>query len=516
VFTPGYFRDAADRVFAPRESAVLMAAASGAPIYSPFSTFIGTGIVGGRMPTYIEMGRQAAKAVNALLDGTAPAAVGLPTRIPAEVQIDWRQARRWGVDPNNIPSGAILHFKEPSFWEAHRDAVIITAAVLLLQAGLITALLIERQSRRRTAMALEASQKQMNLAARAARLSTWAWDVGRIENGAAESLRQHAAPQNDQPMAFEHVLETTYPADRADLERAVGKALATGEELDIEYRVLRPDGDVRWVAARGRVEKGNASRLLGVALDVTERKVANLQAAQDRAALRHMTRVSIAGQLSAAIAHQINQPLAAILGNAEAAQKMLASKMVDLADLREICDDIVTEEHRAAEVIRRLSALYKRGDMKVAPLDLNELIRETLELLRTELLIRHVAPLTDLAPALPVVDGGHVQLQQVLLNLILNAADAMNGNVEERKLTIRTEATGAVVRFYVVDNGCGIAADDLKNVFDAFWTTKAAGMGMGLAICKSIIAAHHGSITATNNVEGGAAFCVSLPSGKPA
>jgi len=307
-----------------------------------------------------------------------------------------------------------------------------------------------------------------------------------------------------------------YPADRADLERAVGKALATGEELDIEYRVLGPDGDVRWVAARGRVEMGNARRLLGVALDVTERKVANLQAAQDRAALRHMTRVSIAGQLSAAIAHQINQPLAAILGNAEAAQKMLASKMVDLADLREICDDIVTEEHRAAEVIRRLSALYKRGDMKVAPLDLNELIRETLELLRTELLIRHVAPLTDLAPALPVVDGGHVQLQQVLLNLILNAADAMNGNVEERKLTIRTEATGAVVRFYVVDNGCGIAADDLKNVFDAFWTTKAAGMGMGLAICKSIIAAHHGSITATNNVEGGAAFCVSLPSGKPA
>ena len=151
-------------------------------------------------------------------------------------------------------------------------------------------------------------------------------------------------------------------------------------------------------------EKGNGEHVLGVAVDITEHKLAELRAVEDRAALRHMTRVSMLGQLSASIAHQLNQPLAAILGNAEAARKMLSRDGVDLAELREICDDIVTEDNRAAEVIRRLGALYKRGDMKMEPLDLNELIRETLDLLRAELLTRNVVPRTDLAPG--TVDGG--------------------------------------------------------------------------------------------------------------
>ena len=138
-----------------------------------------------------------------------------------------------------------------------------------------------------------------------------------------------------------------------------------------------------------------------MALDITERKAAELQAEKDRAALTHLTRVSMMGQLSASIAHQLNQPLAAILGNAEAARKMLARERLDLVELKEICDDIVTEDNRAAEVIRRLGALYKRGEMKFAPLDLNELVRETLELVRTELMTRHVMPVPISRP-LPV------------------------------------------------------------------------------------------------------------------
>ena len=251
-------------------------------------------------------------------------------------------------------------------------------------------------------------------------------------------------------------------------------------------------------------------------MDITERKLAELRAVEDRAALRHMTRVSMLGQLSASIAHQLNQPLAAILGNAEAARKMLSRDGVDLAELREICDDIVTEDNRAAEVIRRLGALYKRGDMKMEPLELNELIDETLELLRAELLTRNIVPRTELAPGVLMVDGGRVQLQQVLLNLILNAADAMNGiDAEARIVTIRSEADGTDVRLTVVDNGAGIAPEDLKHVFDAFWSTKPGGMGIGLAICQSIVAAHHGRITAANNLDGGATFCVSLPARHP-
>ena len=194
---------------------------------------------------------------------------------------------------------------------------------------------------------------------------------------------------------------------------------------------------------------------------------------------------------------------------------MLAKERVDVAELRAICDDIVADDNRAAEVIRHLRALYGRGDMKLEPLDLNELIRETLDLLRAELLIRHVTPRADLAPALPTIEGGRVQLQQVVLNLVLNAADAMTGiDVEKRSLALRTKATGAEVRLCVADNGHGIPERDMKTVFDPFYSTKAGGMGMGLAICQSIVAAHRGTVTATNNTEGGATFCVSLPVGE--
>ena len=201
-----------------------------------------------------------------------------------------------------------------------------------------------------------------------------------------------------------------------------------GQRRGDERRIPREgaDGQTQWLAARGRSAQGGSPQLLGVALDITPRKLAEAQAEEDRAALRHMTRVSLLGQLSASIAHQLNQPLAAILSNAEAAQKMLQRDPVDLAELREICDDIVAEDHRAAEVIRRLGALFKRGSPKLVPLDVNELVRDTLDLIRTNLLTRHVTVSIELGAELPSVDGDRVQLQQLLLNLIVNAADAMD------------------------------------------------------------------------------------------
>jgi len=225
-----------------------------------------------------------------------------------------------------------------------------------------------------------------------------------------------------------------------------------------------------------------------------------------------MTRVSLLGQLSASIAHQLNQPLMSILSNAEAAQKMLQRDPVDLPELREICDDIVAEDHRAAEVIRRLGALFKRHEPRLVPLDVNELVRDTLDLTRTSLLTRHVALVTHLAPALPQIEGDRVQLQQLLLNLIVNAADAMNATPEPlRQVMVSTEISGAQVRVSVADRGPGVAADELEHVFDPFWTTKADGMGIGLAICRSIAVANHGSLSVANAAEGGAVFSALLP-----
>ena len=516
VFTPGYFVDGEGQVSTPRQSVERIAAASSVPVYGTFDTQLGTGIVGGYMSPYEDQAKQAAGIVSRLLNGALPSEIspGLATRVP---MVDWRQVRRWGINERLLPPETIVRLREPTIWDRYWREVSVGVAVVLLQAFLITALLFERRSRRRTADALEESEKQMNLAASAARLSLWIWDTARKKVGATARSRHCNDAANDKPKAFSEVIDSAHPADREILQRAVTKALSTGEELDVEYRVVDADGGVRWVAARGRAEKSDSQRLLGVALDVTERKAAELRAAQDRTALRHMTRVSMIGQLSAAIAHQLNQPLAAILGNAEAAQKMLGRQQVDLAELREICNDIVSEDHRASEVIRRLSDLYRRGDMKIEPVDVNALINETLDLLRTELLIRQVIPVTDLSRNLPMIEGGRVQLQQVLLNLVLNAADAMNGiKAVERRLAIRTELHDRGLRLCVVDNGSGIAADDVKNVFAPFWSTKPGGMGMGLAICQSIVAAHRGTITAANNAQGGATFCIGLPVTEPA
>ena len=367
--------------------------------------------------------------------------------------------------------------------------------MIALQTGLIAALLVERRRRRQTRSALEQSERRMSLATHAAGLSIWTWDEERGGAGAA--------------------LEAVHPNDRAELDKAMRDALRTNDALNVEYRVARADGEVRWLAAYGHAEDGSRTRLLGVARDVTEHKLSQLQAERDRTAIRHLGRVSMLGQLSASIAHQLNQPLAAILGNAEAARTVLGREPVDLVELREICDDIVTEDNRAAEVIRRLRALYQRGELELATLDLNALVGEVLELARTDLLLRHVTPLVTLAPDLPSVSGDRVQLQQVLLNLIVNAADAMSAMPEsERVLDIRTDGTKQV-RIAIRDRGPGIDDADLRSIFDPFFSTKPSGMGVGLAICRSIMDAHGGSVSAANLPAGGAEFQMSLPASEP-
>lgn len=513
VYTPGYFSDGDGRYFSPRESAQLMAEVAAAPVYGPFSTFIGTGVVGGVMPSYSAMAQQGADIVNEVLEGVPPASITLPSQTPAVMQIDWRQARRWGIEEELLPPDTIVHFKQPTFWETYRNSALIALAVILLQTGLILALLYERRLQRRTAAELEASEQRALLAARTARLSDWVWNVGgERTNGDVASEVPHT-PLSQEPAAVDlaRVLESAHPADRERLARAVAEAVADDDELNIEYRLMQGE-QVSWFAARGRLAPGNRQRLRGVATDITQRKVAELQAEQDRAALGHMTRVSLLGQLSASIAHQLNQPLAAILGNAEAAQKMLQRDNVDLEELREICNDIVTEDNRAAQVIRRLGALYRRDERELRPVDINELIHETLELLHSDLVTRHVTVATDFAAALAPVEGERVQLQQVFMNLIVNAADALATVPEpDRALTVRTQMNGDNVQIDVVDAGLGIAGDALDRIFDMFWTSKTGGMGIGLAICRTIVAAHGGTLTAANNPAKGATFRVNLP-----
>jgi signal transduction histidine kinase len=514
VYTPGYFRDGNGQQFEPRETVRLIAAAAPVPVYGPLATFVGTGIVGGRVVSYETMGRIGAETVLAILDGNAPSSLKPPATLPTRLEVDWRQLRRWNVSDGAVPGDALVQFRRLPLWEAHREQVIVGTMVMLLQAGLIVALLIERRRRQRAATTLARSEEHMRLAAKAAGLSTWVLE----DDSAAGSDRSRrpvpdpAGPADATVTDFGDSLTRIAPQDRAAVTAALNEARDTGGEFEVEYRIEQPDGTWRWQSARGRADQSQPRRLLGVATDVTQRKRAEIQAEEDRAALHHMTRVSLLGQLSASIAHQLNQPLASILGNAEAAQKMLERTPVDVAELREICADIVSQDHHAAQVIRRLTVLFRRGEPLFEPLDVNDLVRDTIELTRSMLKMRHVAVVTQLVPALPQVSGDRVQLQQLLLNLVVNACDAMAESPDDRRvLTIGTAADDAIVHVCVTDCGAGVPPEEMARVFEPFWSTKPRGMGMGLAVCRSIAEAHRGNLTVSNAADGGAEFCVRLP-----
>ena len=243
------------------------------------------------------------------------------------------------------------------------------------------------------------------------------------------------------------------------------------------------------------------------------RRRAEAEVQERRKEVTHLTRVAILGELSGALAHELNQPLTAILSNAQAAQRLLAETPVDLDEVREILSDISNDDKRAGDVINRLRVLMKKGEAKLLPLNLNDLANDVLELAHSELVERNVALATRLAPGLPDIRGDRVQLQQVLLNLIMNACEAMSDtDSRDRSLAVSTARDGdSNLRLTVADRGPGISSDLVDRIFEPFVTTKAQGLGLGLSICRSIVAAHGGKLWVVNNPDRGASFLVSLP-----
>jgi len=247
--------------------------------------------------------------------------------------------------------------------------------------------------------------------------------------------------------------------------------------------------------------------VLVVVRDITERRRAEAELQTQRTELAHLSRVALLGELSAAFAHELNQPLAAIMSNARAGQRLIARKPPDVAEVRAILEDIVADDRRAGEVIRRMLALLKRGELQLQPLDVNEVVGEVLQLLHSELVRREVLVHTLLAPALPRVLGDRIQIQQVLMNLLFNACEAMADQAREgRSVSVATSGTLGAVRISVADQGTGIPEGNEERVFEPFFTSKRHGLGLGLAICRTIVSAHGGRLWAVNNTERGATF----------
>jgi PAS domain S-box-containing protein len=287
------------------------------------------------------------------------------------------------------------------------------------------------------------------------------------------------------------------------------RAMGAGRELF----ACRKDGSEFAVeAALSPMSTDDGVFVLASVIDISERRRLEQATARQRDELAHLSRVAMLGELSGSLAHELNQPLTAILSNAQAAQRFLAQSPPRVDQIDEILSDIVKSDHRARAVIQRLRAMLRKEESQHQALDLNDMVEESLRLMRSDLLNRGVTLSAELAPALPAVSGDRNQLQQVLLNFLMNACDAMDAQSTERRLRVITGSNApGHVEIAVSDRGTGIPPAELERIFEPFVTNKAKGMGLGLAICRSIVAAHGGRLWATNNAHGGATLHCELP-----
>jgi PAS domain S-box-containing protein len=361
---------------------------------------------------------------------------------------------------------------------------------------------------------LRRSEAYLSEAQRLSHTGSWAGipATGEHTYWSEEAFRVLGFDSAGGPPRFEELQRCFHPDDRARTTEHFKTAIREKVDWDVSYRIVHPGGEIREIQSIGHPvfgPSGDVAEFVGTVMDVTERR----RAEEDRQALAHANRITTMGQLTASIAHEVNQPIAAVVTNAQAALRWLNMRPPDPEEVRQALGRIVKEGRRAGDVIGRIRALVTKAPPRKDRLDINDTIREVIALTRSELRRTGTSLQTQLADGLPLVSGDRIQLQQVMLNLILNAVDAMSGSDGgSRELLISTEADeGNGVRVAVRDWGPGLKPESLDRLFDAFYTTKPDGMGMGLSICRSIIEAHGGRVWATTNVPRGAVLQFTLP-----
>ena len=338
--------------------------------------------------------------------------------------------------------------------------------------------------------------------------------TGRITYWSEETFRVLGFDPADGLPPFEAFVRRIHPDDQAGFRERYEAAAREKADYEASFRIVHPDGEVREIQSIGHTAlgpSGDVVEFVGTVMDVTERR----RAEEERQALAHAHRVTTMGQLTASIAHEVNQPIAAVLTNAEAALRWLDREPPEMEEARQGIGRIIGNGRRAGQVIDGIRALVRKAEPRQDRLDVNHTILDVIGMTRTEMARNGVALRTRLAADLPAVEGDRVQLQQVMLNLILNAVEAMSGVSEgARELSIGTGEDGeSDVRVAVEDSGPGLTRESFERLFDAFYTTKPGGMGLGLSICRSIIEAHRGRMWATPSTPRGVIFQFTLPRG---
>ncbi|MGC1450717.1 MAG: PAS domain S-box protein [Candidatus Sulfotelmatobacter sp.] len=350
---------------------------------------------------------------------------------------------------------------------------------------------------------------------RLARVGSFSWRVATSEITWSEQLDLIFEFDVDTPQTVERVFSRVHPDDIQLFREMADRARRDGSDIDYEHRLLMPNHSVKYVnmVAHATRDRDGQLEYIGAVQDVTQRRLSEDALSKARSELAHVARISSLGVLTASIAHEVNQPLSGIITNAGTCLRMLAAEPPNVDGARETARRTIRDGNRASEVITRLRALYGKKDPMIELVDLNEATREVLALSLSDLQRNRVLVQQELANGLPLVAGNRVQLQQVILNLLRNASDAMNAvDDRPRQLLIRTEGNeDDHVRLMVRDAGVGFASQAADRLFDSFYTTKNDGMGIGLSVSRSIIESHHGRLWATLNTGPGATFSFSIP-----
>jgi PAS domain S-box-containing protein len=396
------------------------------------------------------------------------------------------------------------------------------AVVTFIVLGL--ALLTSWVDRRFAAQTLELQEEKLQRSeaylAQSQRLThtgSWAWRVagGDALHLSEEWYRIYGFDPENGPPAFEERLQRTHPEDRAKWLGAIDRAIAEKSNYEVEFRILLPDGSVKHIQTVGHPvlnASGDLAQFVGSSTDITQRKLAEEALRQARADLAHVSRATTMGELTASLAHEVNQPIAAAVTNANTCLRWLTRDQPDLEEAREAAARIVENGTRAAEIIKRIRMVFTKDTPEWELVDLNDVIREMIVLLRSEATRHSISIRTKLTADLPAVMGDRVQLQQVMMNLIMNSIDAMNDVAGPRELAIKSQrAENEQLMVSVSDTGVGLPAQQVDQIFNAFFTTKPRGTGMGLRISRSIVEAHGGSLWAADNSPRGASFYFVLP-----
>jgi PAS domain S-box-containing protein len=410
--------------------------------------------------------------------------------------------------------GELVHTKRDgtqaivaSRWSLQRDAQGRPVATLETNNDITERKQAEETLRRSEAYLAEAQRLSLT--------GSFGWNVSSGEIvWSEESFRIFGYERTTKP-SLELVIQRTHPTDIARVQQLIDRASRDGKDWELEFQLLMPNGSIKSVHAVAHAVRHEPGRIefVGANMDVSAAKRAEQELRQAQAELARISRVTTLGELTASIAHEVNQPIAGMVTNAEAALAWLRAEPPNLDQVRSSLGHIVRDGMRAADIIYRIRALIKKAPPHMARVDVNEAVLDVITLTRSELLRHRVSLETQLATGLPLIEGDRIQLQQVILNLILNAAEAMSGideGAREMRISTGREASNGVL-VSVRDLGPGLDPQSVDHLFEAFYTTKPDGLGMGLAICRSIIKAHGGRLWATANEPRGAVVQFTLP-----